>query len=151
MRQNFFIELKIFSDIKNHIDLSPGSVLIWCWTGFHYGLWGFERYLRKSPKISKQSGSGIHGLRSASLNLYKKALTRISMVWLFERFSLSGLQIEKFKMKTYSAWCKNTSRTQVDMVFDIRKIFKIRRKNFVISAENMLSESALKFPLIKYA
>ena len=37
------------------------------------------------------------------------------------------------------------------MVFDIRKIFKIRRKKFVFSAENMLSESALKFPLIKYA
>ena len=77
--------------------------------------------------------------------------TRISTFCIFSRFSVSGLQIEKFKMKTYSAWCKNTSRTQVDIVFDIRKIFKIRRKNFVFSAENMLSGSALKFPLIKYA
>ena len=84
-------------------------------------------------------------------NSYAKAVTRIAPLVGFERFSQKRVQTSKTKMKTCSETSKNISRLQVDMVFDIRKSFKIRRKKFVFSAENMLSESGLKLPLIKYA
>ena len=74
-------------------------------------------------------------------------LTRCAMFPNFERFWRKRIQTSKTKMKTCSASSKNTSRTQVDMVFDIRKIFRIRRKNFVKWAENSFSTGALKFPL----
>ena len=71
------------------------------------------------------------GFKNSSMNSYAKAVIGIATLVGFERFWRKRIQTSKTKMKTCSETSKNTSRTQVDMVFDIRKIFRIRRKNFV--------------------
>ena len=93
---------KNFSIIKNHIDLKSGDVVWPSWTGFHFELWCLDAFSLKSLKFANQSGSRLPTLRSASLNSYAKALTRISMICIFSRFSLSGFQIEICIMKSCS-------------------------------------------------